>query len=320
MPGSAALQPPRMTQPHADTAAPHAHVGWATRLGVLAMRGMAVLPLSWLRALGWCLGQLLYLAAARRRRVANTNWALCFPEQTPAQRRHAVRRHIVYFCQAWLDRSWLWSGQPAVVRKRLSLVGAVESLASEQPTLLFAPHFVGMDAGWIALTAHVQRRFCGLYARQRNVGIDRWMAEGRQRFGQPHIVAKKAGLKALVSALRAGEPLYLLPDMDYGPRDSVFVPFFGVMAATVPSLSRFARMGQARVVPVVTRMTPSGYEVSVMPAWSDFPSADLLADTARMNRHLELHIRTMPEQYYWVHKRFKTRPEGEVSPYAVRPA
>ena len=283
--------------------------------GLALMRVLKFLPLSWLRALGWLVGRLLYPLALRRRRIAEVNLALCFPGQSAEQRRQTVQRHFVLFVQAWLDRSWLWEGRPDVVRRRLRLTGEVGALDETVPTLLFAPHFVGMDAGWIALTAHVQRRFCGLYARQRNPVLDHWMAEGRRRFGEPHIVAKSAGLKALVTALRAGEPLYLLPDMDYGPRDSVFVPFYGVTAATVPSLSRFARMGGARVLPAVSRLRPAGYEVTVLPPWQDFPTDDVLADTALMNRHLEAWIDAVPEQYYWVHKRFKTRPSGEPSFY-----
>lgn len=279
------------------------------------MRVLKHLPLSWLRAVGWVVGHLLYALALRRRHIAQVNLARCFPQQGDAQRRQTVRRHFVLFAQAWLDRSWLWEGRPDLVRRRLRLTGHVSELDSRMPTLLFAPHFVGMDAGWMALTAHVPRRFCGLYARQRNAVLDHWMAQGRRRFGEPHIVAKSAGLKALVSALRAGEPLYLLPDMDYGPRDSVFVPFYGTDAATVPSLSRFARMGGARVLPVVSRLTPDGYEVTVLSPWQNFPTDDVVADTARMNRELEAWINAVPEQYYWVHKRFKTRPNGEPSMY-----
>jgi Kdo2-lipid IVA lauroyltransferase/acyltransferase len=283
--------------------------------GLALMRVLKFLPLSWLRGLGWAVGRLLFVLARRRRRIAEINLTLCFPQQSAAQRRQTVQRHFVLFTQAWLDRSWLWEGRPERVRERLHLTGEVQALQESVPTLLFAPHFVGMDAGWMALTAHVQRRFCGLYARQRNPVLDHWMAAGRSRFGEPHIVAKSAGLKALVTALRAGEPLYLLPDMDYGPRDSVFVPFFGVEAATVPSLSRFARMGGARVLPVISRLTPDGYEVTVLPPWQDFPTEDVRADTARMNRALETWIDAVPEQYYWVHKRFKTRPNGEATPY-----
>ena len=123
------------------------------------------------------------------------------------------------------------------------------------------------------------------------------------------------GVKPIIAGLKAGDPLYLLPDMNFGPEDSVFVPFFGVMAATVPSLSRFARLGRAKVVPVVTRMTREGYSIDILPAWVDMPSDDMVADTAEMNRRLEAFIETMPAQYYWVHKRFKDRPAGELPPY-----
>jgi KDO2-lipid IV(A) lauroyltransferase len=119
------------------------------------------------------------------------------------------------------------------------------------------------------------------------------------------------GVKQIVSGLRRGDKLYLLPDMDFGRSESVFVPFYGVQAATVPSLSRFARLGRARVMTAVTRMTEQGYCLVLGPLWPDFPSEDAQADTARMNRELQALIDTMPEQYYWVHKRFKTRPEGD---------
>jgi KDO2-lipid IV(A) lauroyltransferase len=286
------------------------------RLGLAFMRLLSVMPLSWVRAIGWCLGMLLHMVVLRRRRIARINWAMCFPEASDAEVRRAIRHHFVVFAQAWLDRGWLWEGRPDTVRQRLKLSGDVQALAGQAPTVLFAPHFVGMDAGWIALTAHLDRRFCGIYAEQLNADVDRWMAKGRQRFGEPHIVARRQGLKPLVAALRAGEPLYLLPDMDHGPRDSVFVPFFGVSTATITSLSRFARLSGAVAVPVVSRMTREGYEVTIHPAWKDFPTKDVVADTARMNSELEQMIRTMPEQYYWVHKRFKTRPDGEASPYA----
>ena len=289
--------------------------GLANWLGLGFMRLLARLPLTWIRALGWLLGRVLHAVAGRRRKIALTNWALCFPDQPAAAREAAVRRHFVLFAQAWLDRSWLWEAGPEVVRRRLLLKGDLGALEGDRPTVMFAPHFVGMDAGWTAITAHLPRRFCGIYAEQLNPDVDRWMAQGRQRFGDPHIVAMRQGLKPLVSALRDGLPLYLLPDMDYGTRDSVFVPFFGIPTATLTSLSRFARLSRAQVVPVVSRLTPGGYEVVVHPAWEAYPTADVEADTARMNRRLEGFIAAMPEQYYWVHKRFKSRPPGEPSLY-----
>ena len=119
------------------------------------------------------------------------------------------------------------------------------------------------------------------------------------------------GIKPVLGGLRKGGLLYLLPDMDFGRDQTIFVPFYGVQAATVPSLSRFARLGKAKVVPVVSRLTPEGYEIQVLPAWQTFPTDDVEADTTLMNQRLQGYIDTMPSQYYWVHRRFKTRPEGE---------
>ena len=286
-----------------------------TRSGIVFMQLLAALPLPVVRALGAALGCLLYLIAVPRRRVVQTNLLLCFPERSEQERRAMTVQTFVFFAKAWLDRSWLWHGRADKLRQRLHLTGALSELEGGQPTVLFAPHFVGLDAGWAALTQQLQRSFTTIYTDQSNKLLDRWILRGRRRFANAHLFGRAEGVQAIVSALRAGQPLYLLPDMNFGPEESVFVPFYGVSAATVPSLSRFARLGRAKVVPVVTRMTAIGYEVEVMPAWSDLPSVDFVADTALMNARLQDYITTMPAQYYWVHKRFKTRPEGEPSLY-----
>ena len=285
------------------------------RLGVALMQGLARLPLAWLRGLGWLLGLLLYAVAAPRRRVARINLGLCFPDLSPRALQALTRRSFVCFAQAWLDRAWLWHGAPAVVRQRLHLTGELGQLDGVAPLVIFAPHFVGLDAGWTALTQQLPRRFTTIYTRAAQPGLDAWIQAGRQRFGGARLFARIDAAKPVLAALRAGEPLYLLPDMNFDVIDSVFVPFFGVPAATLPSLSRIARLGRARVVPVLSRLTRTGYEVQVLPAWTDVPSDDLQADTALMNQRLAAYISTMPEQYYWVHKRFKDRPPGMPSVY-----
>ena len=126
-----------------------AHMG--ARWGVWLMQRLAVLPLPLLRALGWLLGQVLYVLAVPRRRIALRNFQLCFPEASAAQHRAWARQTFVYFCQAFLDRSWLWSAPEEVVRTRVKLEGAVHELDGTAPTILFAPHFYGMDAGGLAL-------------------------------------------------------------------------------------------------------------------------------------------------------------------------
>jgi KDO2-lipid IV(A) lauroyltransferase len=287
-----------------------------TRLMLQLMRAVRGLPLPVLRALGAALGWLLHALVPSRRRVASTNLALCFPAWSEAERAQAVRDHFRVFAQAWLDRSWLWHGSPDLVRSRVRLCGDLSVLQDEQqPVVVFAPHFVGLDVGWTMLALSIDRAFTTIYTQQSNEVVDRWVEQGRSRWGRVRLFRREAGVKAIISALRQGEALYLLPDMNFGAEESVFVPFYGVQAATVPSLSRFAQLGRAKVVPVISRLTPHGYDVEVLPAWENFPTDDVQADTATMNRQLEQMIDTMPTQYYWVHQRFKSRPPGEAGVY-----
>ncbi|WP_353139752.1 lysophospholipid acyltransferase family protein [Limnohabitans sp.] len=279
-----------------------------SQLGLLLLRALGYLPLSGLRALGAGLGALLWVVIPSRRRVVQTNLRVCFPHLSISERDALTRQTFVYFAQAWLDRSWLWHRSAACIQSRVQLSGAVAALSEATPTVLFAPHFVGLDVGWTALTLQLPLHFTTIFTPQSNAAVDAWVAKGRERFGQVRLFRREDGVKPIIAALRQHELLYLLPDMNFGASESIFVSFFGEPAATVPSLSRFAKLGRARVVPVITRMTDAGYEVVVHPAWSDFPTDDAQADTATMNQRLEALINTMPAQYFWVHKRFKTRP------------
>jgi Kdo2-lipid IVA lauroyltransferase/acyltransferase len=282
-----------------------------SRLGIAFMRGIAHLPLAWVRALGHALGLLLYLLVWSRRKVVDVNLRLCFPQWTPARRRRIAREVFVHVAQSFLDRAWLWHAAPEVVRSRVRLTGAVAEMAGQESTILFCPHFVGLDAGVIAVSQQLPRRFIGIYTKQSNPLIDAWVLKGRHRFGNTRPMSRSEGVRELIAALRAGDVMYLLPDMNFGPEESIFVPFYGVPAATVPSLPRFARLGKAKVVPLITKLTPQGYEVRVCDAWPSYPTKDQEADTALMNRRLQDYIDEMPSQYYWVHKRFKTRPPGQ---------
>ena len=285
-------------------------------MGLVLLRMLAHLPLAWVRALGVILGGLLFWVVPARRRVVRVNLALCFPDLPWAQRERLAKDCFVYFAQAWLDRSWLWHAPADVVQQRLHWLGDLGALKQPEGVVVFAPHFVGLDAGWTALSLAIHRPLNTIYTPQSNVGVDAWIAKGRQRFGKVHLSKRADGAQALISALRRGELLYLLPDMDSGEDDTVFVPFFDVPAATLTSLARFAKLGRARVVPITTKLTPNGYEVHVHTPWDDVPSGDVWADTALMNQRLADWIRTMPAQYFWVHKRFKTRPPGEADVYA----
>lgn len=283
--------------------------------GPLWLRALARLPLPALRAAGWLLGAALYALAPKRRAVAARNLALCFPDAGVAQRRAWLWQTFRHFGQAFVDRVWLWHAPPDVVARRVRLEGAWEALAATGPVVVFAPHFVGLDAAWTRLTQALPRPWATLYAPQALRRLDAWVRQGRQRFGQPQILSRREGVRGLARALRAGAAAYLLPDMDLGPAQSVFVPLFGVPAATVTSLPRLAALAGAPVVPVVARLDRCGYRVWVGTPWAGYPGGDDVADARRMNAALEAWIAEAPGQYHWLHRRFKTRPPGSPPVY-----
>ncbi|QIL70077.1 lipid A biosynthesis acyltransferase [Diaphorobacter sp. HDW4B] len=290
-------------------------MSWS-QLGVGAMHVLAKLPLPMLRGLGAFIGRVAFVVAGKRRKIALRNLELCFPDMPGADRKALAKKTFEVFCQTFLDRSWLWFGSEELVRSRVKLEGAVHEIEGDTPTIVFAPHFYSMDAGGLALPLNTTREFTSIFATNPDPVLDAWFMAGRQRFGHVRMLNRADGVKPIISCVRKGGLLYLLPDMDYGKNDSVFVPFFAVQnTATIPSLSRFARLGKAKVVALYNEMTPTGYVAHLTPAWENFPTDDHVADTARMNRELQAAIMKMPEQYYWVHKRFKTRPEGEASLY-----
>lgn len=290
-------------------------MSWS-RVGVASMHLLAKLPLPVLRGLGKGIGRLAFMVAGRRRKIALRNLELCFPEVPEAQRHAWAKETFEVFCQTFLDRSWLWLGSEQLVRDRVKLEGPVHELQTDQPIIIFAPHFYSMDAGGLVLPLNATREFTSISATNPDPVLDAWFKAGRQRFGNSRMLNRADGVKPIISCLRHGGLLYLLPDMDYGRKDSIFVPFFAVpQTATIPSLSRFAHLGRAKVMGLYTEMTKDGYVARLTAPWEDFPTRDAEADTARMNRELEAAIRTMPAQYYWVHKRFKTRPPEQPSLY-----
>lgn len=285
----------------------------STRLALAAMWLLHFLPLPLLRAVGALFGLLLFAFGHERRHIALTNLGLCFPCLDPAARARLARRHFIAFAQGFLDRGLFWWASPARLRRLIRIEGLEHLPPDGSPVLLLAPHFVGLDAGWTRLT--LERRLASVYANQKNPDFNLALYRGRTRFNSPLLLSRQMGLRRVVRAVRDGLPFYYLPDMDFGRDDSIFVPFFGVPAATITGVSRLAALAGARVVPCVTRMTADGYVLRFEPPWDDYPGGDLAADTRRVNAEIEAWIATMPEQYFWLHKRFKTRPEGEPSVY-----
>jgi KDO2-lipid IV(A) lauroyltransferase len=276
------------------------------------------LPLPVLAFIGQDLGSLLYLFAGRRRKIALTNLSLCFPELDKPQRQTLARSHFRTLGSSLLERSVLWWGSEKRLSRLIRFNGEekIRSLRDAgRPIILLGAHFVGLDAGGMGIGMRFDS--LSMYSAQSNAVFDQLVLRGRHRFGDQLLLSRQDGVRASIKAMKSGRPFYYLPDMDYGPRDSVFAPFFGVPAATITGLSRLARATGAVVLPCITRTLPGGrgYVVEVGEPWTDFPSDDVVADTQRMNAFIESVIRTMPEQYYWVHRRFKTRPEGQARIY-----
>ena len=282
--------------------------------GLWVLKTIARLPLALLRDLSWPVAWLIWLVARGRRRVALTNLGLCFPHWTPARRREVAIKHFHVFVASFFERFIFWFGEPERMRRLCTVDGLehVQSLAGK-PVIVLAPHFIGIDAG--GLRFQLEMRVDSMYAQQSSATLTRAMTEGRSRFHGSQMVLRNDGVRGAVRILRAGIPFYFLPDMDLGARDALFVPFFGVPAATVTSMARLAKMTKAAVVPCVTTMTPTGYHVQFYEPWTDYPGEDLELATRRMNDFIEQRVLEAPEQYLWSHKRFTTRPPGERSFY-----
>lgn len=291
---------------------------WPSWIAVGLIRALGLLPYPLLWVLGSALGHVAYLLARGRRKIARRNLELCFPGWSPTERNRVLRRNFALMGQVLVSQGVNWG----ISRKRLQRLVRLRNpehlegvRAEGRPFILLAPHFLGMELGGIAVSALVMPGVT-LYQRIRNRVLDHQIRLGRTQFGSL-AVERHADLLGLVRLVREGRFFYYLPDQDPGRRRGIFVPFFGIPTATVPVLSRFARLTGASVIPAFARLLPrgGGLELILAPPLEPFPTDDPVADTYLMNQVIEDAIRAMPEQYFWVHRRFKTRPPGEPSLY-----
>lgn len=286
------------------------------RLGVFIFWLIHFLPFRAIVAIGNGLGILLYPLATERRRVGMTNLKLCFPEMSDEARKKLVRDHFKMFCRGLIERSILWWSSAERISSLIRVEGVEHFNAiKDKPSILLTPHFVGMDTGGQWIAQHTDT-VC-MYARQKSRYLTELLLKKRARFRNQHLYSRQEGLRPILKGMRKGMPFVYPPDQDQGVKDGAFIPFFGVPAATMTSLPRIAQMTGGKVVPSITRLLPGGggYVLTFYPAWENYPSGDDIADARRMNAFIEDRIREMPEQYFWLHKRFKTRPEGEARFY-----
>ncbi|WP_320534997.1 lipid A biosynthesis lauroyl acyltransferase [Robbsia andropogonis] len=288
-----------------------------TRLGtsfaIGLLRFLAVLPYGLVARFGAGLGTLLYLIPSRRRQVVHINLKLCFPEWDDAHRERIARQTFQHAIRSYIERSVQWFGSARKLEKLIQIDSAIDLANPDMPpTIFLGMHFVGIEAGSIFLN-HALNRPCGaLYQPLSNPEVNRIAKEARGRFNA-EMVSRADSARAVMRMLRARKPVMLGADMDYGERNSAFVPFFGVEACTLTSVSRMAKAGHAQVLPFICEVLPNyhGYRLKIFAPWQNYPTDNDVADARRMNAFLEEQIPAMAEQYYWVHKRFKTRPPGE---------
>lgn len=266
----------------------------------------------WARILGWTAARVM----RSRAHIVRTNLALCFPDRSPADRDAWLRTHFQLLAQSVVDRGLCWFGRKDDILDATPIHGLEHLdalLRQKRRIILLAPHFIGLDAAATRLTLFL-RESATMYTRQSDPDVDELVRQGRGRFNQVHLVSRHDGVRGLIRHLRNGIPVYYLPDMDFGRNGAAFIPFFNVPAATLLTTAQIAKTWDAAVVPIVSRLDldTGRYHVDVLPPLRDFPGDDTPEEaTTHLNQLIEAWVRVDPPQYYWVHRRFKTRPEGE---------
>ena len=268
-------------------------------------------------ALGRQVGRLFFRINKKRVDIARVNLQWCFSELTEADREKLLRLHLTRYGQAIIDMGLIWWASRSRIDRLCTVSGEAELeflRRSGEKVLLIIPHVLGIDMTGAALARLAPG--ASMMKAPSNPLLYRWLWQGRTRFGA-RIITRDQGLRPLVKAIRAGHVGYLMPDEDLGDVSSVFAPFFGIPTATLPVVGRIARMTGAKVIPVFCELSDQGrYHVTLGKPLSGFPSGDPRADATAVNAAFEASIRTAPEQYLWTLKWFRTRPQGEESPYA----
>ena len=285
-------------------------------LGLLWL--LSWLPLAVQAAIGRSLGRMLWVLAGSRRRIALRNLELTMPDKSEAERRAIGYANFQWIARSILERGLLWHASHDRLKRLIHVEGDIGFAARTPGAVMWlVPHFVALDVAGVA-TQLLQTRLVGsIYQKQSIAAFDQAIRQGRLRFGNGDVFSRHEKALPLIRAIRRGYAFFNLPDMDFGPQEAVFVPFMGVPAATLLAPSKMAKALAMQVQPVVAEILPGGqgYRVRFLEPWTDFPTDDPVADAARMNEWIGSEVRRNPSQYYWVHKRFKTRPPGEASLY-----
>jgi len=294
----------------------HAPRCWPTWLGCALLWCVIRLPFAWQLATGRLFGYGIYLFGAKRRQVTRINIELCFPELTNHERRRLVRAHFAALGIAVIEIALGWWGSKRKLEKLVTIHGLdnlEKALQEGKGVLLLSAHFTTLEIGGRLLSLYAP--FHVLYRRHKNPVIEFLILKYRTRLYENAI--ERGDLRTMIKSLRNNRPVWYAPDQDFGSDNSIFVPFFGVPAATLTATSRLAGATGARVVPFFQARLPGsrGYRLTLLPALEQFPGTSIETDTRRIVALIEDRIREAPEQYIWAHRRFKTRPPGEKPVY-----
>lgn len=282
------------------------------------LKYLAFLPHATLCRLARFFGFLCYWLVVPRRKIGERNLQLCFPEKTAAERNQILREHFYHMALLVLEYGRYWYADASSLKNAVRYHDKDildKALANNEKVILLYPHFTAFEAAVYALNQDVP--LTSVYSHQKNAELDEQILCGRHRYNNVFLIGRTEGLRAIIKQIRHHHaPFLYLPDQDFGAKDSIFVDFMGVPAATITGLSRIAKMTDAKIIPAIpTRQADGTVDLRFYPAWDNFPSEDIAADTQRMNDFIADRIREQPAQYYWLHKRFKTRPAGEASVY-----
>ncbi len=285
---------------------------------VALIKLLSILPYRLLVAIGYSLGFLAARIPGERNRVVKTNLHLCFPELSDAAIDQLSKKHWRLLGRSLVEKSIIWCGSENQLSNMIEVKSEVD-LSARKPRILVNMHFTGIE-GSIILSALAKRnnwpRTSGFFQRMKSPFFNQKIIEWRNRFGG-NSIDRQGNSIALIREIRKGSFIIIAPDIDLGLKDSIFTSFFGIDTNTITAVSRLANITGAEVCMMITALKPdeSGYLCSISKPLSDFPSENPEADTARLNQIFEKEIRLRPAEYYWVHKRFKNRPNNEASPY-----
>ncbi|TWI10353.1 KDO2-lipid IV(A) lauroyltransferase [Lysobacter ruishenii] len=288
---------------------------WPTWLGIGVLALLARLPWPLQRACGTAMGQVLRVAVGSRRRIAERNIALCFPELDDAARAALLRRHFAALGIGVFEFTRAWWGSIEPLRRGLRVEGLEhlqQARAAGRGVIVVSGHFTTLEVCGRLMCDHLP--LAGMYRPHAEPAMEWAVKRGRLRYAAAMFT--KSELRPVVKHLKQGGLLWYAPDQDPSRGDAVYVPFFGRSAHSLTSTHQLARLSGAAVVAFGhERRTDGGYTLRLSPVFDGFPSDDATADTARIMAAIEAMARRAPEQYLWIHRRFKRQPDG-LSPYA----